>query len=59
MVQLPHGSSWIPSSFGSVKKMYSRVIGPADSMVAHPILPGTLNLDSVEVLPCGYQSMTH
>lgn len=39
--------------------MYSRVMKPADSMVAHPILPSMLKRDSVDVFPCGYQSSTH
>lgn len=59
MVQFPMGSSAIPTSFGSDIIMYTNVSGPTHSIVAHPILPSTLNRDSVDVLPCGYQSSTH
>lgn len=39
--------------------MYSSVMKPADSIVAHPILPLMLKRDSIDVFPCGYQSSIH
>jgi hypothetical protein len=39
--------------------MYSSVMKPGASIVAHPILPGMLKRDSVDVLPWGYQLRTH
>jgi hypothetical protein len=59
MVQLPHGSSLIPSSCGNEYMMYSRVMKPADSIVAHPILPSIFHRESIDVLPCGYHSRNH
>jgi hypothetical protein len=59
IVQLPQGSSLIPSSFGRAYIMYNSTRKPGDSIVAHPIFPGMFHLDSVDVLPCGYQSSTH
>jgi hypothetical protein len=59
MVQFPHGSSLIPSSFGSANMMYSSVMKPTDSIVAHPIFPPMFHRDSIDVLPCGYQSRNH
>jgi hypothetical protein len=49
----------MPSSMGSEYMMYSRAMKPGASIVAHPILPGMLKRDCVDVLPCGYQSSTH
>jgi hypothetical protein len=59
MVQFPHGNSLIPNSLGSAYMMYSNTMKPADSIVAHPILPSMFHRDSIDVLPCGYQSSTH
>jgi hypothetical protein len=49
----------MPSSCGSEYMMYSSVMKPPDSIVAHPILPGIFHRESPEVLPCGYQSRNH
>lgn len=59
IVQFPHGNSAIPSSCGSDHIMYSRVMNPADSIVAHPNFPLMLKRDSSEVFPWGYQSVIH
>jgi hypothetical protein len=56
---LAGGKLLIPRSSGSVNMMYSSVQNPGASMVAHPILPGRLNRDVTDVLPCGYQSVSH
>lgn len=59
MVQFPHGSDPRPSEAGRVNMMYKSVMKPADSMVNQPHFPEMLKRESVEVLPCGYQSRTH
>ncbi len=33
--------------------MYNSVMNPGASIVAHPIFPGTLNRDWIDVLPIG------
>lgn len=60
IVQLPQGSgSVMPSSSGRVHMMYNSVRKPGISMVNHAHLPGRFHRESVDVLPCGYQSMNH
>jgi hypothetical protein len=59
IVQFPHGNSLIPNSFGSAYMMYNNTMNPALSIVAHPIFPSMFHFDSIDVLPCGYQSSTH
>ena len=59
MTQFPQGSDPSPSSFGSVNMMYSSDKGPITSMVTHPHLPEMLKRESIDVLPWGYQSVTH
>ena len=59
MVQLPHGRASIFSSLGSAYMMYNNVMKPGASIVIQAILPGIFRRDSMEVLPCGYQSSSH
>jgi len=59
MVQLPQGSDARPSSAGSVYMMYRRVMKPTDSMAIQPHFPEMLRRDSIDVLPMGYQSVSH
>ena len=39
--------------------MYNNVRNPGASMVAHPIFPGMLKRDSMDVLPIGYHAVTN
>lgn len=60
MVQLPQGSGSVKlSSLGRLYMMYSSVAAPGISIVNHAHLPGRFQRESVDVLPCGYQSMNH
>ncbi len=53
MIQFAIGNLSIPFCAGSVNMIYKSVINPGASIVAHPILPGMLKRDSVDVLPIG------
>lgn len=45
MSQLTPGSESIPFFWGRVNMMYSKVMNPGTSIVAHPIFPGILKRD--------------
>lgn len=53
IVQFVNGRLSIPSCFGRAYIKYRSVMKPGASIVAQPILPGMLKVDSVEVLPMG------
>lgn len=53
IIQLTGGKLSIPSCFGRLYIIYSNIIKPGASMVAHPILPGILKRDGLDVLPIG------
>lgn len=53
MTQFTKGRLSIPSCLGKEYIVYNKVINPGASIVAHPIFPGTLNRDGVDVLPIG------
>lgn len=59
MAQLLIGTLSMPVCSGRVDIMYSSKMNPGASIVIHPIRPGILNLDSIEVLPMGYHVVSH
>ncbi len=59
MSKLGIGSCSIPFCCGRVFIVYKSRMNPTASIVAHPIFPGMFKGESIEVLPCGYQSVNH
>ena len=57
--QFPVGTSAMPLIRGSVSIIYSNVMKLGASIVTQAILPGMFQRDSTEVLPMGYQSVSH
>lgn len=59
ITQFPVGTLSIPVCPGKVNMIYSSKMKPGASIVIHPIRPGILNFDSMDVLPMGYQVVIH